>query len=598
MSYCSNPNCPKPHSPGSGKFCLRCGHKLLLGDRYRLYRLIGKGTLGRTFLAKDEGKLSQPVCTIKEFLPPLQSPPYTEAAATLFEKQALVLEQIGNRPHIPEVLAYFTQNQQQLLVTKFIEGQNLAEELAQQGTFTESKIRELLTNLLPVLVVIHSRQIIHRDIKPENLIRSSINQELFLVDFGNVDLIASPHGHIAPEQTQGKTRFASDIYSLGSSCMELFTNIKPEQWRGKTKLLGNWLQPLSSNLASILKRMLEPDLKQRYTSAREVLRDLHSPPVTITPAPLAEPPSTSDKDPLQQTWSCIHTIKVPEVFAGIKTVAISPQGNLIASCSDDRTLKTWDSETFREVSVFIGHNDLIRQAIFTPDGEYILTASNDKTIRQWNVETGRTERVFAGHTQAIASIAFNPTRQILASGSLDRQIKLWDWQTGLETRTLSNHTNYIRALAFSPDSQLLASGSDDRTCKLWEIATGEQISNLVATNWLQSLAFSPDGTLIAGGTVDNQILVWDVASAKLSFTLSGHQGIIAGIESVAFSPNGQILASAGAEDKTIKLWHIKTQTLLTTLSGHRAGVSSIVFSPDGRMLVSGSYDKSLKFWLS
>jgi serine/threonine protein kinase len=597
MSYCFNPNCPKPHSPGLGKFCLRCGHKLLLGDRYRFYRVIGKGALGRTFLAKDEGKLSQPTCIVKQFLPPIQSTKYSQAAANLFEKQALRLEEIGNRPHIPEVLAYFTQDRQQFLAAKFIEGQNLAEELTQTGSFSESQIREVLTKILPVLVVIHSRQIVHRDIKPENLIRSSLDRELFLVDFGNVDLIASSQGHIAPEQTQGKTTFASDIYSLGSSCMELFTTIKPEQWRGKTTLFGKWLEALSPYLANILKRMLEPDLKQRYTSAREVLRDLHSPPVTII-APLAKPQSTSDKDPLQQTWSCIHTIKVPEVFAGVKTVAINLQGNLIASYSDDRTLKTWDSETFREVSVFIGHNDLIRHAIFTPDGEYILSASNDKTIRQWNVETGRTERVFAGHTQAVTCIALNLTRNILASGGLDRLIKLWDWQTGKETRTLSNHTNYIRALAFSPDNQVLASGSDDRTCKFWEIGTGEQIGNLVATNWLQSLAFSPDGALIAGGTVDNRILVWDVATTKLLFTLSGHQGIITGIEAVAFSPNGQILASAGAEDKTIKLWHLKTQTLLTTLSGHKGGVSSIAFSSEGKMLVSGSYDKSIKIWCS
>jgi WD40 repeat protein len=636
MTYCFNPNCPKPHSPGEGKFCIRCGHKLLLGDRYRLYRVIGKGELGRTFLAKDEGKLSQPACTIKQFVPPIKPTTYSQAAATLFEKQSLNLEKLGSKPHIPEVLAYFHQNKQHFLVHKFIEGQNLAEELAQKGTFTEAQIRELLTNLLPVLVVIHSRRIIHRDIKPENIIRASLTQELFLVDFGNVDIIALDKGHIAPEQTQGKNTFASDIYGLGSTCIELVTNLKPEQWRGKTSLLGDWLAPLGTKLTSILKRTIEPDLKRRYTSAREVLQDLHSLPAAprlvatpaspvavasvatptspvaaasaakpaspvaaasvATPAPLPPPTVSVPKDPLAQTWQCIHTIEVPEVFAGIKTVAIAPKGNLIASFSDDRTFKTWDSQTFKEVTFFVGHNDAIRQAIFTPDGEYLLTASSDKTIRQWNVETGRTERVFSGHAQDITSLAFNPTRKVLASGSLDRQVKLWDWKTGKETRTLSNHTNYIRALAFSSNGQILASGSDDRTCKFWEITTGEQIGSLLATNWIQSLAFSPDGALIAGGTVDNQILVWDVANIKPLFTLSGHEGIIAGIESVTFSPNGQILASAGAEDKTIKLWHVKTQTLLTTLSGHKAGVSSIVFSPDGTMLVSGGYDKSIKVW--
>lgn len=597
MSYCFNPSCPKPHSPGVGKFCLRCGHKLLLGDRYRMHRVIGKGAFGRTFFAKDEGRLSQPACAVKQFIAPSQPTKYTQAAANWFEKQALKLEEVGDRPHIPEVLAYFNQGEQQYLVTKFIEGQNLDRELFERGAFSEAKIRELLANMLPVLLVIHSRGIVHRDIKPENFIRASANQELFLVDFGNADLIASDRGHIAPEQTKGKTTFASDIYGLGSSCIELATNIKPEQWRGRPRLLDEFLEPLTSDLAALLKAMVEADLNQRYASARFILRDLHSPPAKLL-VPLTSSSPSSEKDPLQQAWECDRTIRVPEVFAGVKTVAVNPQGNIIASCSEDHIVKTWDSQSFRELQAFIGHNALIRQAIFTPDGKYLLTASSDRAIRQWDVETARTERIFTGHSQEVSCIAFSAARNLLASGSLDRQIKLWDWQTGQETRTLSNHTNYIRALAFSPDDRLLASCSDDRTCKLWEIGTGEQIGNFIASQWLQSLAFSPDGSLIAGGTVSNQILVWDVPNAKLSFTLSGHQGIIAGIESLAFSPDGQILASAGAEDKTIKLWHVKTQSLIATLSGHTAGVSAIAFSPDGKMLVSGSYDKSIKVWRS
>lgn len=183
MSQCLNPDCLFQNPSGSTKFCQKCGNKLLLGDRYGAQKIIGQGGFGRTFLAIDEYKPSKPPCVIKQFYPQVQGASSIQKAAELFELEAVRLEQLGKHSQIPDLLAYFSQDGRQYLVQEFIDGENLAEALESKGYFSETQIRDLLNNLLPVFEFIHSREVIHRDIKPENIILRQDGQ-LFLVDFG------------------------------------------------------------------------------------------------------------------------------------------------------------------------------------------------------------------------------------------------------------------------------------------------------------------------------------------------------------------------------------------------------------------------------
>jgi serine/threonine protein kinase len=131
-------------------------------------------------------------------------------------------------------------------VQEFIDGRNLNQELKEKGTFSEAKIRQLLENLLPMLQFVHSNQVIHRDIKPENIIRHSVDNTLYLVDFGIAKLATEPilpktgtvigsEGYTAPEQYEGKPRFTSDLYSLGATCYHLLT------WADPSRLLYSWV---------------------------------------------------------------------------------------------------------------------------------------------------------------------------------------------------------------------------------------------------------------------------------------------------------------------------------------------------------------------
>src|SRR5918997_409224 len=149
--YCLNPDCKHPENRSDALACQSCGSKLLLQERYRAIRPIGQGGFGRTFLAVDESQQSQARCVIKQFFPQHQGTNSVQKATELFRQEATRLEVLGKHRQIPELLAYFDQDDHQYLVQEFIDGENLAQELAQKGPFNETEIRQLLQSLLPVL---------------------------------------------------------------------------------------------------------------------------------------------------------------------------------------------------------------------------------------------------------------------------------------------------------------------------------------------------------------------------------------------------------------------------------------------------------------
>jgi serine/threonine protein kinase len=197
---------------------------------------------------------------------------------------------LGKHPQIPELLAYFSQDNQQYLVQEFIDGKDLAQELTTNGAFNEAQVRSLLSDLLPVLQFVHQHHVIHRDIKPENIIRRRRDSQLVLVDFGaskvatgtalaRTGTAIGSAGFAAPEQSFGRAVFASDIYGLGVTCIHLLTTMHPFDlfdprenawvWRNALK------KPVSDALGRILDKMIESAINQRYQSAADVLKDLN-----------------------------------------------------------------------------------------------------------------------------------------------------------------------------------------------------------------------------------------------------------------------------------------------------------------------------------
>ncbi|WP_434685434.1 protein kinase domain-containing protein [Pseudanabaena minima] len=339
MPYCLNPNCQKPNNPEGGRFCINCGKNLQIKGLYEAIALIGQGGMGRTFRAKDLGRLGQP-CAIKQFLPQFREPELMKKAIALFESEAAQLKVLGSHPQIPKLIAYFEEDGCLYLVQELIEGENLYNELQSQGIFSEAKIYQLLEDILPVLQFIHDHQVIHRDIKPDNIVRkqekgnrkSSNSQSpitnypqsnLVLVDFGAAKAITSNTAnrtgtligsaeYIAPEQARGKALPQSDLYSLGVTCIHLLTGISPfdlyddvsDRWIWRDNLQTS----ISSHLANILDRLLARAISNRYSSANEVLQDLHSL-INLSSAIAITPRSNSNIQNYSQIYTQIRQLQ-------------------------------------------------------------------------------------------------------------------------------------------------------------------------------------------------------------------------------------------------------------------------------------------------
>ncbi len=412
--YCLNPNCQSPLNPEGAKNCLKCKESLapLLG-RYRPSDALAKGAFGKTFVAVDEAKPSKPICVIKQFAP--KDPSSASIALRLFQHEAEQLDRLGKHPQIPELMAHFEQDKRQYIVQEFVDGQNLKDEIKTRGTFfDEIETIQLLKDLLPVLTFIHGAGVIHRDIKPDNIIRRSADRALFLIDFGAAKhavsesalaapgtVIGTPH-YDAPEQAVGQATFASDIYGLAATCINLMTGESPN-YRLYSHAEGGWVwqqylkAPVSEQLVAIINKMLARELKNRFKSSEEVLQALQSisssgstsglvsaliNPISPVVNPVLPVPKTHlKKTRPQKTLSTANSLSVFELKNfkfQVATVASKQTGlfGLVTTCEYFKSSK--------EAEFFTGYIGLGRtfEMVFIPGGNFQMGSPESESDRK------------------------------------------------------------------------------------------------------------------------------------------------------------------------------------------------------------------------
>ena len=277
----------------------------------------------------------------------------------------------------------------------------------------------------------------------------------------------------------------------------------------------------------------------------------------------------------------------------IQAIAFAPAGQRLATASNDRTIRLWDTGTGTWVAT-LKQGYAVTAIAYSPDGHRLATAGVDGVVRLWDARAASAlGPLESSTTYPLFAVAYSPDGRTIAAAGKDRAVYIWDAASGKTRHTLEGHTGEINALAFMPGGRELVSAGGDRVIRLWNVDTGQAIATLSShKDVVQALASSADGRWLASGDAGHTIRIWDMRTQTVVRTLTDARQAVLGL---AFGPNGAWLAAACA-DNVVNVFELEHGRLVQTLSGHEGPVQAVAVSADGKLLASGGRDHNVRLW--
>jgi WD40 repeat protein/serine/threonine protein kinase len=617
----------------------------VFAGRFKLRQKLGEGGMGEVWVA-DQVEPVQRRAAIKVVRPGLDS----ERMLARFEQERQALA-LMDHPNIAKVLDAGEAEGRPYFVMELIKGVPITEYCDR----AKLSPRERLALFVPVCAAVqhaHQKGVVHRDLKPSNILVALYDGRPVpkVIDFGiakatgprltdrsiytEVGALIGTLEYMAPEQAELNnldidTR--ADVYALGAILCELLTGSVPfsrqelqaagflemlrvirevEPPRPSTKLSKSGMLPsvadvrrtdpqklvslMRGELDWIILKCLDKDRGRRYQAASGLARDLEH---YLADEPVdACPPSSSYR---------LRKFARKHRKALVTTAAFA--GLLVAAVVMSTLLAVWAKSAEK-----VANQERLAALVAKRQALEAKTAADtqrdDARVAAYASGMGLAQRAWEENNVVRA-------RELLEevpSEAAGRNLRGFEWfylsrLCRADERNLVSDAGRADSLAFSPDGQRLASASRDYTVKIWDTATGKELVALKDpagdkagvdhesfAGWGNSVAFSPDGQRLASASFGKTVNIWDSMTGKELFALKGHAGLVQG---VAFSPDGRRLASA-SDDQTVKIWDSATGKELFDLKGHAGGVRTVVFSPDGQRLASASMDKdqAVKIW--
>lgn len=279
---------------------------------------------------------------------------------------------------------------------------------------------------------------------------------------------------------------------------------------------------------------------------------------------------------------------------GVRTVALSHSGHLLATGGTEGTITIWDVANRKILTSARGHREAVSSLSFSASDTLLASSSLDSTIGIWNASDGKRVRTLSGHSASVNSVAFSSSEDLLVSAGSDRSVRVWRLSDGSLVRILRGNTGEVYSAAFSPEGDIVASAGEDATIRLWRTLDGKQIRKMRAgLIFIQyALAFSPTGKTIASAGQGSRIRYWRVSDGVLEKTSEGGSGAVL---SLSFSRTGDQLISAGT-DGVVRTWRVKDAELLRQFDGHVGTIRSVTVPTESGQVASAGDDGAIRFW--